>query len=84
MDKGATLLNQKSTTMKTFPLGTLGGPLICKGHHDISPTKVIGFSPLGRPSTSGATGTSKSARKLLLGNIPGSLESSITTGVAPT
>ena len=68
VNKGTTLLDQKAIAVKAFPLGTLGGPSISDGHRDVSPPKVTGFGPLGRPSTFGETGTSKRAGKVPLGD----------------
>ena len=82
VDKGATLLDQKLTTMKAFPLGRFGGPLISEGRCDVSPPKVPSFGMLGKTSTSSETSVSKRVGKVPLGNRPDSQESGILTGVA--
>ena len=82
--KGTSDLGQKTNSMKAFSSGTFGGPLVSKGHRDVSPPKVTNFGTLGRPNMSGEMGTSKRDDKLLLGDRPNSPKSGIRTGAMPT
>ena len=63
--KGIPNLGQKTTVVKTFPSGTLGGLMVSEGHRDVSPPEATSFGTLGRASTSGETGTSKELAKYL-------------------
>ena len=50
LDKGAALLDQKTTTVDAFPSRTFGGPLSGEGHCDVSPAKFTNFGTLGGPT----------------------------------
>ena len=78
--KGLPDLVQKTTTVKAFPSGAVGGSLFSEGHCTISPPKLPIF---GGPNTSGDASTSKQAGKVPLGNRLDSLESDVGVGAAP-
>ena len=65
-DKGETLLGQKKTTMKWFPLGIFGGPKFCEGHRDVSLPRLPNFGTLGKANMSSGAGGSKIARNVFL------------------
>ena len=83
VDKGATLLDQKTTTMKTFPSGTFGCLLISEGHRDVSPPKFTTVGTLGKPKTFGEICTSKRSEKVPLDDAAKTSELGISKGPAP-
>ena len=79
VSKGLPDLGQKTTTVKAFPSGAVGGSLFSEGRCTVSPPKMPTFRG---PNTCGDASTPKQAGKIPLGNRPHSPESGISVGAA--